>query len=97
MQTRYRQAVSDSDPACARAPHIGRSDRRPAHVTPPTNPPRLLTGSTAEHKVRPRGKRFYAASLFEIEDGRIMRAVELWSDRKPAPAPEWRAPWTEPV
>jgi limonene-1,2-epoxide hydrolase len=36
----------------------------------------------------------WAASFFELRDGRIARAVEYWSDE--APPPDWRAPYREP-
>jgi hypothetical protein len=59
---------------------------------------RVVDGGDAvasEVRVDHEGKRFYAASFFELEDGRIVRAVEHWSDGEPAPAPAWRARWTE--
>jgi hypothetical protein len=34
----------------------------------------------------------WAASFFEIRDGRIARAVEYWIDEG-QPAPDWRAPF----
>jgi ketosteroid isomerase-like protein len=51
----------------------------------------------SEIRVDQAGKRFFAVSLFELSGGQIVRAVEYWSDGEPAPAPEWRAPWTEPL
>jgi ketosteroid isomerase-like protein len=50
----------------------------------------------SEIRVDQAGKRFFAVSLFELSGGQIVRAVEYWSDGEPAPAPEWRAPGTEP-
>ena len=35
--------------------------------------------------------------VLRIVDGKIVRAVEYWSDGEPQPAPEWRASWTEPL
>ena len=51
----------------------------------------------SEVRVDQHGKRFFAASFFELEGGKIVRAVEYWSDGEPAPAPEWRARWMEPL
>ncbi len=51
----------------------------------------------SEVRVDQAGKRFFVASFFELADERIVRAVEYWSDGEPAPAPAWRAPWTEPL
>ena len=42
-------------------------------------------------------QRFFAASFFEVEGGRIVRALEYWSDGEPSPAPDWRARWMEPL
>jgi ketosteroid isomerase-like protein len=61
---------------------------------------RLVDGGdvvVSEIRVDQAGKRFFAVSLFELSGGQIVRAVEYWSDGEPAPAPEWRAPWTEPL
>jgi len=49
----------------------------------------------SEVRVEQGGKRFFAVSFFELEEGRIARAVEYWSDGEPQPAPAWRAPLTE--
>ena len=46
----------------------------------------------SEVRVEQAGKRFFAVSFFELEDGKIVRAVEYWSDGEPEPAPAWRAP-----
>jgi ketosteroid isomerase-like protein len=51
----------------------------------------------SEVRVDQEGKRFFAASFFELEDERIVRAVEYWSDGEPASPPAWRARWAEPV
>ena len=51
----------------------------------------------SEIRVDHEGKRFFAASFFDVVDGRIARAVEYWSDGEPAQAPAWRAAWTEPL
>jgi ketosteroid isomerase-like protein len=51
----------------------------------------------SEVRVEHEGKRFYAASFFELKDGVVVRAVEHWSDGEPAEPPAWRAPWTEPL
>ena len=61
---------------------------------------RIVDGGNSvvsEVRVDHEGKRFFVASFFEIEDGRIARAVEYWSDGEPERPPEWRAPWTEPL
>jgi ketosteroid isomerase-like protein len=61
---------------------------------------RLVDGGdvvVSEIRVDQAGKRFFAVSLFELSGGQIVRAVEYWSVGEPAPAPEWRAPWTEPL
>jgi ketosteroid isomerase-like protein len=42
-------------------------------------------------------QRFFAASFFEVSDGKIVSGVEYWSDGEPSPAPEWRAQWMEPL
>ena len=49
----------------------------------------------SEVRVDHEGQRFIAASFFEVKDGRIVRAVEYWSDGEPSPAPAWRARWME--
>jgi len=51
----------------------------------------------SEVRVDQDGKRFFAVSFFELADGKIARGVEYWSDGEPAPAPEWRARWMEPL
>jgi len=51
----------------------------------------------SEVRVDQDGKRFFAVSFFELADGMIARGVEYWSDGEPAPAPEWRARWMEPL
>ncbi len=51
----------------------------------------------SEVRVEQEGRRFFAVSFFELEEGRIVRAVEHWSGGEPEPAPAWRARWTEPV
>jgi hypothetical protein len=51
----------------------------------------------SEVRVDQDGKRFFAASIFELEDERIVRAVEYWSEGEPQPPPAWRARWTEPL
>lgn len=51
----------------------------------------------SEIRVEREDERFFAASFFEVVDGKIVRAVEYWSDGEPQPAPEWRASWTEPL
>ncbi len=53
--------------------------------------------AASEVRVEHEGERFFAASFVELENGRIRRAVEYWSDGEPAAAPAWRAPWTEPL
>jgi hypothetical protein len=61
---------------------------------------RLVDGGdvvVSEIRVDQAGKRFFAVSLFELSGGTFVRAVEYGSDGEPAPAPEWRAPWTEPL
>ena len=49
----------------------------------------------SEVRVEHEGERFYAASFFEVADGRIVSAVEYWSNGEPDEPPAWRAPWTE--
>jgi limonene-1,2-epoxide hydrolase len=49
----------------------------------------------SEVRVDHEGQRFFAGSFFEVHDGRIVRAVEYWSDGEPSPAPGWRARWME--
>ena len=49
----------------------------------------------SEVRVDHDGQRFFAVSVFELADGRISHAVEYWSEGELAPAPEWRARWTE--
>jgi ketosteroid isomerase-like protein len=39
----------------------------------------------------------YAASFFELRDGRIARAVEYWVDERYQDPPDWRAPYREPL
>ena len=51
----------------------------------------------SEVRVDQEGQRFFAASFFEVEGGRILRALEYWSDGEPSPAPDWRARWMEPL
>lgn len=43
------------------------------------------------------GQRSFAASFFEIAEGRIRRVTEYWVDEGQQPAPSWRAPWVEPI
>jgi ketosteroid isomerase-like protein len=50
----------------------------------------------SEVRVDQDGKRFFAVSFFDLEDERIVRAVEYWSDGEPEAPPAWRARWTEP-
>jgi ketosteroid isomerase-like protein len=49
----------------------------------------------SEVRVDHEGERFYAASFFEVADGRIVSAVEYWSNGEADEPPAWRAPWTE--
>jgi ketosteroid isomerase-like protein len=61
---------------------------------------RILHGGdtvVSEVRVDQDDKRFFAVSFFELADGKIIRAVEYWSDGEPEPAPEWRAQWMEPL
>jgi hypothetical protein len=51
----------------------------------------------SEVRVEREAERFFAASFFELEGGRIVHAVEYWSNGEPEPAAEWRARWTEPL
>ena len=51
----------------------------------------------SEVRVDQDDKRFFAVSFFELEEGRIARAVEYWSDGEPEAPPEWRARWAEPL
>ncbi len=51
----------------------------------------------SEVRVDQDGKRFYASSFFELDAGKIARAVEYWSTGEPEEPPAWRAPWTEPL
>jgi ketosteroid isomerase-like protein len=39
----------------------------------------------------------YAASFFELRDGRIARGVEYWVDERYQDPPDWRAPYREPL
>ena len=48
-----------------------------------------------EVRVDHEGERFYAASFFEVADGKIVSAVEYWSNGEADEPPAWRAPWTE--
>jgi ketosteroid isomerase-like protein len=50
----------------------------------------------SEVRVDQDDKRYFAASFFELEEGRIARAVEYWSDGEPQAPPPWRSRWTEP-
>ena len=38
----------------------------------------------------------HAASFFEVRDGLIRGATELWVDEGQQDPPDWRAPWREP-
>ena len=38
---------------------------------------------------------FYAASFYEIHDGRIVRATDYWVDPPTEDPPAWRAQWVE--
>lgn len=49
----------------------------------------------SEVRVERENERYVAVSFFELDEGRIDRAVEYWSDGEPEPPAEWRAPWTE--
>ncbi|HSE81988.1 MAG TPA: nuclear transport factor 2 family protein [Gaiellaceae bacterium] len=49
----------------------------------------------SEVRVERENERYVAVSFFELDEGRIDRAVEYWSDDEPEPPAEWRAPWTE--
>jgi ketosteroid isomerase-like protein len=40
-------------------------------------------------------ERSFAASFFEMDDGRIRRLTEYWVDERHQPAPSWRAGWIE--
>jgi ketosteroid isomerase-like protein len=51
----------------------------------------------SEVRVDQEGERFFATSFFELEEGRIVRAVEYWSGGAPELPPAWRAKWTEPL
>jgi hypothetical protein len=51
----------------------------------------------SEVRVEREDERFVAISFFDLGEGRIVRAVEYWSDAEPEPAAEWRSPWTEPL
>jgi ketosteroid isomerase-like protein len=51
----------------------------------------------SEVRVEQDDQRFFAVSFFELVEGRIIRAVEYWSDGEPEAAPEWRAQWMEPL
>ena len=37
----------------------------------------------------------WAASFFEVEDGRIARGTEYWVAQSKEPPPAWRAQWVE--
>ena len=41
------------------------------------------------------GEPYQAVFIFTMRDGKIAKEVAYWS--KPFPAPEWRAPWVEPM
>ena len=61
---------------------------------------RLIDGGdvvASEVRIDQDDQRFFAASFFELDGDRIVRAVEYWSDGEPARAPEWRAQWMEPL
>jgi ketosteroid isomerase-like protein len=51
----------------------------------------------SEVKVEHDGRRFFAVSFFDLDNGQIVRAVEYWSDGERQPAPAWRARWAEPL
>lgn len=51
----------------------------------------------SEVRVDQDDQRYFAASFFEVSAGKIVRAVEYWSDGEPSPAPEWRAQWMERI
>jgi ketosteroid isomerase-like protein len=51
----------------------------------------------SEVRVERENERYVAISFFELDEGRIERAVEYWSDGEPEAAAEWRARWTEPL
>ncbi len=39
------------------------------------------------------GQKTFANSIFDIKDGKILRAEEYWAE--PYPAPDWRKQWVE--
>ena len=41
------------------------------------------------------GSTFYAASFFEMRDGKILRATEYWVEGDSEDPPQWRASWVE--
>ena len=41
------------------------------------------------------GEPYQAVFIFTMREGKIAKEVAYWS--KPFPAPEWRAPWVEPM
>lgn len=43
----------------------------------------------------PDGSTWFVAGLFEVRDGQVQR--ETWYFGPALPAPEWRAPWVEPM
>ncbi|MFH1652611.1 MAG: nuclear transport factor 2 family protein [Pseudomonadota bacterium] len=49
--------------------------------------------AVSEVELTNNGQKVYATSFFEIENGKIFRLTEYWSE--PYPAPEWRAKWVE--
>jgi ketosteroid isomerase-like protein len=53
----------------------------------------VAAGDEAAAEVRvPQGdETFFCAGFYRVDDGRIARATEYWSDGRPGEAPQWRA------
>jgi ketosteroid isomerase-like protein len=81
---------------------VGAENRRAIYSRFPTlpqiSPRRLLAADdlvVLEARLDYGGPVYDTVFIFELRDGKITRETAYWSE--PFAAPEWRAPWVEPI